>query len=106
MTRHSVRITVFLVGLTFVGCAKSPAPPRPIAGDTVTVELITLKSWQVGQPIILSAKLRVQGPKELEPAWLTNEEVPHDAPPRATLTFWHGDEILQTFDDVPMTPAC
>jgi len=98
-------LTILCPLLLLCGCAKPPAP-RPKAGDTVSIEMNCLKTWEAGTPVILSVKMQAKGPQDKHPLWLTHAEVPHDQPPRATLTFWRGDELVASFDDVAMTPEC
>lgn len=105
MNVFAYRVMLLFVMLAFMGCAKQ-AIPRPSDGDTVSTALNVPNTWEAGQGIILSAKLRVQGPNDARPIWLTHEDVPHDGPPRMSVTFWRGEELLKSFTDVALAPEC
>jgi len=100
-----IRLVVLLIGLPVVGCTKL-ATTRPVAGDTVSAQIICPPSWQAGERVILCAKLRVQGSNAGQSRWLTHEDAASHPPPRATFIFWRGDELLKSFEDVSLIPDC
>lgn len=106
MNAHRIiHLAVLFIGLPVVGCSK-PATSRPVAGDTVSTQIICPPTWQAGERVILSAKLRVRGPNDTQSGWLMHEHASPHPPPRITLTFWHDEELLITHEDVALIPDC
>jgi hypothetical protein len=77
-----------------------------VPGDTVTPEILLGKSWKQKGPVLISARLQVQGQGLGEPDLLQLDEVPYEIVPHATLTFFAGADQLQRVDDVPLVRDC
>ncbi len=83
--------------LLAAGCAdfrSTPRARRPVAGDRVTPEILLGKSWRQQGPVLLSARLQVQGKDDPAPELLQLEEVPYEIVPHVRLTFFAGDQAL------------
>jgi hypothetical protein len=72
----------------------------------VTPALLLGNTWIQGGPVLISARLQVQGEQESEPQLLQLEDVPYDIVPHVTLTFFDGKKEIQKLDDVPLTRDC
>lgn len=81
-------------------------PKRPLAGDTVTPEILLGKRWEQNGPVLISSRLLVQKPSEKDPQFLQLEEIPYEIVPTVTLTFLNGDEEIDKVIDYPLTRDC
>lgn len=95
-----------LLILALTGCVTAPPETRPAPGDRVFLQLICPKSWQAGDSVILSVKLRVQGSQDARPKLLRHEDIPPDHVPHATLTFWGDTDVVKVLSDVALEREC
>jgi hypothetical protein len=105
LRRSLIALPPLVLAIVLMGCSREPGP-RPATGDVVSVLIFRPKSWTAGEPVVLNAKLRVQGSREVKGELLAHESVPEDSPPRVTLTFLKDAEVVKVFDNVAMKPDC
>ncbi len=92
--------------LSFTSGCSQPRQKRPVAGDTVSTRIVLGRPWKQGGLVLLSSRLAVQGPEGKEESLLQLEDIPYQAVPTATLTFFQGDKELEKWQDVKLTRDC
>ncbi len=100
-------VALCLLGL--LGCAqgppeKSPRLPRPMAGDSVTPEVIVAGTWKGGQTGLFGIRCRVEGKAGAE--LLLSQEVPEDLVPRVAVTFFRGEAELSAAEPERLERCC
>jgi hypothetical protein len=81
-------------------------PKRPVAGDTVTPVILLGNTWEQKGPVLISARLEVQGKGELGQRLLELKEVPYEIVPHVTLAFFAGTQELQKLENVALLRDC
>ncbi len=71
----------------------------------VTPVILLGKTWKPSGPVLISSRLQVQGEDE-EPQLLQLKEVPYEAVPQVTLTFYEGEKVTQEYHKVPLVRDC
>lgn len=98
-----------LLAIVTAGCEQTEQKPRqkrPIAGDTVTPVILLGKTWKQNGPVLISARLQVQGQKDEQAQLLQLEDVPYEIVPRVCLTFFDGDKQLEKLGEVSLARDC
>src|SRR5262245_59137538 len=89
--------TAALCLLGVLGCGQGspdrpPRVPRPVAGDTVTPEVVVAGTWKGGQRGLLGIRWRVEGKAGTD--LLLDREVPEGLLPSVAVTFFRGEQEL------------
>jgi hypothetical protein len=106
MTRIASTVFLGFLAATLTGCSKERPALRPAAGDTVFPVVSCPKTWQAGEPIVLSVKLAAQNENESKPIVLKFEDVPHEPELRGNFVFYKGDDVVGRHDGVLLVPDC
>lgn len=101
MTRCFLVVIAGLFAALVAGCARQ----RPAAGDTVFPIVHCPKTWQAGQSVVMQVKLGVQSEQE-KPELLRFEQLPETPDLRANITFYKGDDVIATENDIALVPDC
>ncbi|MCI0456170.1 MAG: hypothetical protein L0Z62_04215 [Gemmataceae bacterium] len=97
-----------LLGL--FGCGQAGPPekparvPRPMAGDSVTPEVIVAGTWKGGERGLLGIRCRVEGKAGTD--LLFDREVPEGLLPSVAVTFFRGEQELPSTDAPRVEHLC